>query len=132
MSIDNDSEKINVVCDYCGNNAVLVTGKDLYPHRPDLYQVKAWECKPCKASVGCHKNSKKNAPLGRLANTELKKLKMAAHSAFDPLWKSGRYGRKAAYKMLAGKLGIEFKDCHIGMFNEEMCKKVIQVLRSES
>ena len=123
---------MKVTCDYCGNDAVLITGIELYPHRPDLAKVKAWQCKPCKASVGCHKNSKKNAPLGRLANAELKKLKMAAHDAFDPLWKSKSMKRKEAYAFLAKKMGIDFKDCHIGMFNEEMCKKVIQVLRSES
>lgn len=120
---------MKVLCDYCGNDAVLVTGKDLYPHRPDLFGVKAWQCKPCKASVGCHKNSKKNAPLGRLANAELKKLKMAAHAAFDPLWKNKIMKRKEAYSFLAEKLGIEFKDCHIGMFDEETCRKVVEVCK---
>ncbi len=120
-----------VKCDYCGNQAELVTGKLLYPHRPDLYEVRAWRCVPCKASVGCHKNSKDHAPLGRLANQELKRLKMDAHAAFDPLWKSGGMKRKQAYGYLADKLGIQFSLCHIGMFNEEMCRKVIQICEAK-
>lgn len=121
---------MKVICDYCGKDAILVTGKDLYPHRPDLYGVRAWQCKPCKASVGCHKNSKKNAPLGRLANSELKKLKMDAHAAFDPLWKSGKMRRKEAYALLANKLSIEINKCHIGMFNEEMCRRVVEACKN--
>lgn len=37
--------------------------------------------------------------------------------------------RKEAYKWLASHLGIDGKDCHIGMFSEEQCKEVQQVLR---
>lgn len=31
------AKEIMVSCPYCGERAKLVTGKDLYPHRPDLY-----------------------------------------------------------------------------------------------
>lgn len=118
---------MNVNCDYCQKTAQLITGKDLYPHRFELYHLKFWACLPCLAWVGCHENSKNNAPLGRLANAELRKLKMAAHEMFDPLWRNRGMRRKEAYQFLAKKLGIPFNDCHIGMFNEEMCKKVIEV-----
>lgn len=119
---------MKVKCDYCGNPASLVTGKEIYPNRPDLYSNKIWMCLPCRAWVGCHKDS--NAvPLGRLANDDLRKAKSKAHSAFDPFWKSGKMRRKDAYAMLAGLLGIQAKDCHIGMFDIEQCARVVDVCR---
>lgn len=117
---------MTVKCDYCGSDAARVTGKEIYPHRPDLYSLQFWSCSPCGAWVGCHKRS--NAvPLGRLANAELRKAKSAAHAAFDPLWKSGDKSRRGAYEWLSRKLNIPFKDCHIGMFDIETCAEVVRV-----
>jgi hypothetical protein len=80
---------------------------------------------PCDAWVGTHKNSPTHAPLGRLANAELRAAKRAAHAAFDPLWKGGQMSRSKAYALLAQKMGIDPKDSHIGMFDVEQCKTVI-------
>jgi len=115
----------NMKCDYCKNEAKLVSGKEIYPSRKDLHSLKFWSCKPCDAYVGCHKSSKNNAPLGILANAELRKAKSDAHAKFDPMWKSGRKTRSSAYAWLANELGIKFSECHIGMFDLAMCKKVI-------
>ncbi len=115
-----------VICDYCGKDAVLVSGKEVYPHRPDLYGLQFWKCAPCAAWVGCHKRSKA-VPLGRLANAELRKAKSAAHAVFDPIWKSGDKSRKGAYEWLSKRLNVPFKDCHIGMFSVEQCAEVVRV-----
>lgn len=114
-------------CSYCSRQAFLVSGEVIYPHRKDLAYLKFWNCQPCGAYVGCHKNSKDFKPLGRLANAELRKLKMLAHAAFDPKWKTGRMRRSEAYGILADRLGIKKKDCHIGMFDEETCRRVIEI-----
>lgn len=53
-------------CPYCGAAAQLVTGAKLYPHRPDLAHLKAWQCYPCAASVGCHDGT--TTPKGPLAD----------------------------------------------------------------
>lgn len=119
---------MSVVCDYCGSKAPLVTGRDVYPHRPDLYAKKFYQCRPCDAMVGVHEGTT-NA-LGRLANKELRVAKMAAHSAFDPLWKSGQHKRGKLYGWLANQLGIEKKDCHIGMFDVDMCRRVVEVCKT--
>lgn len=113
-----------VSCDYCGKNAPLVTGRQVYPHRPDLYAKKFYKCTPCDAMVGVHPGTIK--PLGRLANAELRKAKMAAHAAFDPLWKNGDRKRGSCYAWLADQLGIRHQDCHIGMFDVDMCKRVVE------
>lgn len=116
-----------VICDYCQQEAELVYGDVIYPHRQDLHLKRFWRCKPCQAYVGCHKFTEE--PLGRLANTELRKMKMEAHSAFDPIWRGskGKTTRSEAYAWLADQLGIPFPECHIGMFDVEMCRKVIEV-----
>ena len=52
---------------------------------------------------------------------------MAAHAAFDPTWKSGQKKRSEAYKCLADELGIDFSDCHIGLFDIETCRRVAAI-----
>lgn len=114
---------MSVICDYCKNPAERVTGKEVYPHRPDLAGKIIYRCVPCDAWVGCHPGSA--VPLGRLADRHLRKWKMTAHAHFDPMWKKGKMRRAQAYAWLAEALGIKATDCHIGMFDVEMCKAVV-------
>lgn len=115
----------NPACPYCGKMSVQTSGREIYPHRPDLYSKVFYQCAPCDAYVGCHPGT--DRPMGRLANAELRRAKLAAHAAFDPIWKGGRRNRRSAYKWLAGKLGISPDECHIGMFDVERCRKVIAI-----
>jgi hypothetical protein len=126
-------ERKVVICPYCDQPAWLVPGIVIYPRRPDLAHKQFWRCKPCDAWVGCHPGTER--PLGRLANAELRAAKQAAHAAFDPMWKAkmrrdgcskGR-ARGAGYKWLAEQLGIEKKRCHIGMFDVDHCRRVVQI-----
>jgi hypothetical protein len=120
---------MNKICEYCGQDSVVVTGLKIYPHRPDLKHLMFYYCdynhKP--AYVGCHKGSIK--PLGRLANAELRGFKSAAHQSFDPLWKIHKIfkSRGKAYNWLASSLNIKSEAAHIGMFDVDMCKKVIAI-----
>lgn len=114
---------IGVLCPYCSQPAKLVGGLAIYPHRKDLADKLLYQCAPCKAHVGCHPGTKN--PLGRLANAELRKAKMAAHAAFDPIWQSGEKKRKAAYAWLSDATGIPKNDCHIGMMDVADCLKVV-------
>lgn len=75
---------------------------------PEECDKQFYLCAPCDAYVGCHQGTT-NAP-GRLANTELRAAKMAAHAAFDPLWQSGAKKRGAAYAWLATALGLDPDD----------------------
>lgn len=136
-----------VLCSYCFKPAALVTGKEIYPHRPELYTLKFWECAACQAYVGCHKAScgqgDGTKPLGRLANAKLRAAKSLAHKMFDPIWKTKAIKRQAfdaprckplkrkdAYKWLASMLGIAVDECHIGMFNVEQCQNVANLCRA--
>lgn len=122
-----------LLCPYCGekaklleNSAELYNGRDYGP---------AWACVPCGAWVGCHPGTR--TPLGRLADKELRQAKIAAHAAFDRLWKAklrregGRkkLARGAGYKWLAAQLGIEREECHIGMMDVALCRRVVEVCR---
>lgn len=125
-------------CPYCGARPELVTGSTIYPHRPDLTAKQFWRCPgACGAWVGCHPGT--TAPLGRLANAELRAAKRAAHDAFDPLWQpSGRSGSKnkrknargAAYAALGEALGIPAAEVHIGMMSVEQCRRVVEVCKT--
>lgn len=126
--------KPEVYCPYCGAEAFLVDDTAVYQKS---YGGKVWLCSPCKAWVGCHKNSKNHIPLGRLANASLRKLKIRAHALFDPLWKAAKqhrgwtqsHARAKAYSWLAKSMDIPCSECHIGMFDEDRVLLAIEVLR---
>ncbi len=120
---------VAVKCPYCEAKAELVHGDAIYPHRHDLRDLKFYRCEPCEAYVGCHKGT--TNPLGRLADAELRKAKMAAHAVFDPIWRSGRMKRTQAYQWLAAQLGIDPKDCHIGMFDVDTCCRVASICSNQ-
>jgi hypothetical protein len=74
----------------------------------------------------------------RIAMRTLRRLRNQAHSFFDPLWKakmkrdncSQSEARNAAYEWLSKKLGIERDRCHIAMFDETQCRRVIETCQS--
>ena len=120
------------LCPYCASKSELVKGSVIYPHRNDLYNLNFWLCAPCDAYVGCHKGT--TNPLGRLANKELRSAKSEAHKFFDPLWhnseKPRRHARNAAYSWLAEALGVPTQECHIGMFDVETCRRVVEICKN--
>lgn len=121
-----DTVPLVVLCDYCGHPAELVTGREVYPGIRTLHHKMLYRCLPCAAHVGCHEGTMR--PLGRLANAELRAAKMAAHAAFDPVWRDERaMTRRGAYAWLAAQLGIPREDCHIGMFDAPQCRRVVEI-----
>lgn len=109
-------------CPYCGAPTQLVDDSEIYGR---AFGGKCYICRPCQAWVGCHKDSDK--ALGRLANKGLRELKHQAHEAFDPIWKEGHLPRTAAYRILSIAFELPAEQTHIGMFDEELCRKVIEL-----
>lgn len=132
----NDEINKGLICPYCGAESELIDSVEIYGTSYGMIRI----CRPCDAYVGCHANSKKHVAKGRLANKELRVLKIKAHKYFDPLWKRAieKYGwgkkkaRGKAYKWIAEELGIKIKDSHIGFFDIEQCKKVIELCQPYS
>lgn len=133
------------ICGKCRQQANLVTGAVVYPHRPDLAKLNFWKCDPCDAYVGCHAAgayiekadgtrivSDGTLPKGTLADAELRRQRRAAHAAFDPLWEHSRKrnARREAYAWLARTLGIPYDECHIGSFDGAQCAAVVAACRS--
>jgi len=80
-------------------------------------------CKPCDAYCGVHKGT--DNALGRVANKELRYWKKQAHEYFDVIWKEGHEDRSIVYARLAMHLNIQVEYCHIGMFDIDTCKEVV-------
>lgn len=110
------------ICPYCGRESELIDSAEIYNGKS---YGKMYICRPCDAYVGCLWSS--NKALGRLANAELRKYKHEAHNIFDQIWEKRLMGRHKAYTWLSQQLGTKRSLTHIGMFDVELCKKVIQL-----
>ena len=119
-----------VICQYCKTKASLIDSKTIFGYRS--YGM-IYYCHKCGDYVGVHK--KTNKPLGTLANPELSKKRVETHKVFDRLWKgmlkknsySESAARTLAYAWLAKCLDLKLRDCHIGKFDIDTCKKAIKV-----
>lgn len=117
-------------CPYCNQPTQYIDSKRVYAKSYGMIYL----CEPCGAWVGVHKGTDK--ALGRLANKELRQWKQAAHKYFDPLWQrkmelgyTKSKARHIAYKWLAGEMGLSIKVAHIGMFDVDQCKQVIEICK---
>lgn len=115
-------------CPYCTGPASLVAGGAIYPDRPDLARRRFWACMPCGAWCGIHENSQRCAPLGSLANAELRGQRQRVHKLLDPLWRDGKMTRPEAYAWLAKRLGMDVRRCHVGYFRDTQCLVAIAIL----
>lgn len=106
-------------------NAVLLTGKEIYPHRKDLYGKKFYQCPKCLNYVGCHPNT--TTPLGFIPTKELKQARIAVHNKMDMLWKNGKISRKDLYKKISDYMGYEYHNARTTSVDE--CKKALSAVQ---
>jgi len=128
--------KIAPACAECGQpgSVTMVTGKVIYPHRPDLAGGWYWRC-ACGAYCGVHMGTMK--ALGSPAGPETRRAREAAHAAFDPMWRAkmrrdsctANVARGAGYKWLAAQLGIDRKLCHIAMMDAETARRTVEICK---
>jgi hypothetical protein len=103
-------------------DAHFITGKTAYPHRPDLFHKKFWQCQTCLNFVGTHAKGTSRKPLGCIPNNEMKTARMKIHAVIDPVWKSRRMSRKEVYQSISEFLGYEY---HTGEIRDlETAKKI--------
>lgn len=100
-----------IYCCGCGHevDARLTDGGEIYPHRPDLHPLPFWKCDVCGNHVGCHhKTRQRTAPLGCIPTPALKEARRHLHLLIDPLWQSGRIGRRELYAAISQELGWDY------------------------
>lgn len=110
------------VCPYCGKKTELIDSAEIYN---GVSYGPIYICRDCDAYVGCYKNTNKS--LGRLANAELREAKKFAHAIFDKIWKNKYKTRVGAYSWLSREMDVPTEFTHIGMFDVEQCKKVVEL-----
>lgn len=118
-----------IFCCGCGYEipARLTSGKEVYPHLPHLHRLHFWKCHACGNSVGCHKGSKKHAPLGCIPTPEIKRARRHIHRLLDPLWKSGKVKRRVIYEHLSEKLGYRYHTADLRDIDE--ARRVYRLVR---
>ena len=84
----------------------------------------------CRASHGAHPDG---SPLGIPANAETKKMRIAAHKAFDQLWKGPgppHFTRNKSYKWLQKQMNLTKDECHIACFDIPACQRVVELCKN--
>jgi len=113
------------ICPYCREDTVLVDSIEVHSRSYGYL----WLRDRCDARVGCHKGTQH--PLGTPANEELRALRAAVHAALDFSWKKQVMTRSGVYLWLSEELDIPFSDAHVGVFNEQTCRRVIELCREK-
>jgi hypothetical protein len=98
-----------VICPLCGNPASQAQTR--YGLRSECCDLWSWDGKP-------------------LASAEMHEARMAAHVAFDPLWKSGKRSRAQAYNLLAEAMNMKPKDCHMATMSLEDLRRVPEAVKN--
>lgn len=123
---------MNIYCIACDTEieARLTDGKEIYPHRPDLYSLPFWKCDVCKGFVGCHHKTKnRTAPLGNIPTNEIRQLRKKIHAVLDPLWQSGKIKRKDLYAQLTAVLGRQYHTAELKSVAE--CNLILKELNHD-
>lgn len=108
-------------CCGCNQNvhAVLISGKEVYSHRPDLADFPFWRCPTCRNYVGCHhKTLERTRPLGNIPTPGLRAARRKLHEMIDPLWKKKRLKRKDIYRALSVALGRKYHTADLRSYEE--------------
>lgn len=109
-------------------SAHLTDGREIYPHRSDLYDLPFWKCTSCSNFVGCHHKTKdRTRPLGCIPNKEIKNARIHIHAILDPLWKSGKFKRRELYKLISDKLGWSYHTAKLRSLEE--ARIVFKIIR---
>jgi hypothetical protein len=124
-------------CADCGRRSDLVGGREIYPHRPDLFKLSFYLCPACPNSyIGCHLGT--DSAIGKPGGPETRQAREAAREAFDPLWKAKatrdkiRPGkaREDGQKWLAPQLGLRPDDCQINLMDADTALRVVEICRA--
>ncbi len=119
---------MKIFCTGCKTDveARLTDGDEMYPQREDLSHLIFWVCDTCKSFVGTHRTN--NKPLGFLATKEIKVWRKNIHSILDPLWRSKKIRRGAAYAYVSRRLGRTYHTAEI--YSVEEGKQIYEIVKT--
>lgn len=113
--------------------ARLTSGREIYPHRDDLYDLPFWKCEECGCYVGCHhKTSERTKPLGNMPTKEIRAVRMAIHRILDPMWMNAGRGkdrmiaRARIYNKISSEIGYQYHTGEIKTVEE--AKRVYRIV----
>ena len=122
-----------VICPYCRMDALRMTGRELYPAKPELANKHYFACRNCDAWIGCKDGTWE--PVGRLANAALRRAKQTVHAAVEPILATAMsthkltksQARTAIYRWIATELDIAGGSANIGDFDLKQCGIVLLI-----
>jgi ssDNA-binding Zn-finger/Zn-ribbon topoisomerase 1 len=79
----------------------------------------------CRAAHGAHPDG---TPLGVPADPETRKARVAAHDAFDRLWKGpgAPFSRREAYRLVADAMNLDV--LHFGELDAGRCAEAVTII----
>lgn len=134
------------ICAPCKKMTRLVSGREIYGHRPDLWDKPIYLCDGCGAYVGCHEGTTR--ALGTPAGPKVRDARIKLHEQMlDPLWETadrcGLYApeseqarqvirfaaRSRVYAFLAHRMGLTKEQTHVSLFDLEQCRAAWRALQ---
>jgi len=124
------NSKMFIFCTGCNKDVLarITDGREIYPHREDLFNLPFWKCDTCKNYVGCHyKTTTPTKPLGVIATKDILNARKHIHDLLDPIWQDKKIGRKKLYSLLEIKLGYTY---HTGDIRDiEEARRIYKIIR---
>lgn len=126
-------QQVDPICVEDGKMAVLVTGREIYPDREDLWRDSFYRC-ACGAFVGVHRGT--DIPVGYPAGPHTRRARRQAREAMDSLIQrkinrdkvTKREAETLGFAWLAGALGIRPDACHFAMMDAKTCQRVVALV----
>lgn len=107
-------------CPYCGKPVVKIDSRLIYGR--DYGEMFACSDYPKCDSYGGT----------TVASKELRELRKECHRQFDKIWLSGEKKRSTAYWWMSRKMKKPKEQCHISLFREDDCRKLLKILEERA
>lgn len=120
--------RVPEICRYCGGVIRCIPARKVYGKATNRLKMQGqwlYQCQNYNARVGCHRDSKR--PLGNVANEVLRLKRVETHQVFDAFWQRQGMTRTAAYKWLAERMELPEERAHIGGFEMDQCRKLVDI-----
>ena len=124
--------KRKLICPYCGAPVIYAPGQQSLRKE---YPPKGRSSVSLFPLAGlrrlCIRAPARRQPDGHSRQRRLRRKRVKAHDALNPLRQTKHMDKWASYLWLQCKLGLDAEHTHIGAFTEPMCNRVIALCAQE-